>query len=146
MRLSKMAAEFYGNLAKNLEANRESLPQYLQELIHGARLNYEFSQAGEDRIFRGAPAVIIVHANAENTSAAENCHYAVANIIMTAHAMGLASTISGYLVGAVPHSPELAKEIKMSEGNQVFGCVAVGYQKTKYLKMPPRNRAKVEWI
>lgn len=146
MKLSKMAAEFYGNLAKNLEANKESLPQYLQDLIHGARLNYDFSTAGKDRIFRGAPAVIIVHADTSNASSAENCHYAVANIIMTAHAMGLGSTISGYLVGAVPHFPELAEEIKMPEGNQVFGCVAVGYRKTKYLKMPPRNEAKVEWL
>ncbi|MBN1572143.1 MAG: nitroreductase family protein [Deltaproteobacteria bacterium] len=146
MRLSKITSEFYGKMADALEGNRESLPEYLKGLLHGARLNYEFSRAGKDRIFRGAPAVIVVHADPTNPSAAENCHYAVSYIVMMAKGMGLGATIIGYFVGAAPHSPEIVKEIGVPEGNQVFGCVAVGYQKSKYLKMPARNRAKVEWL
>ena len=144
-KLSKITSEFFGTMAKNLEANRESLPEYLQGLIHGAKLNYEFSQAGKDRIFRGAPAVIITHGGTANPSITENCHYAVANIVMMAHSMGLGATIIGYLVGAAPHSPEIMKQLKIPEGNQVYGCVALGYPKRKYLKMPTRNSAAVEW-
>ncbi len=144
-RLSKITAEFYGKMADTLEENRDNLPEYLKELLHGARLNYEFSRAGKDRIFRGAPALVIVHADPTNPSAAENCHYAVAYMVLMAHGMGLGATIIGYLVGAVPHSPEIQKEIRLPGGNQVFGCVAVGYKKRRYFKMPARNPALVEW-
>jgi nitroreductase/NAD-dependent dihydropyrimidine dehydrogenase PreA subunit len=144
--LSKITAEFYGRMAESLEPNRESLPEYLKGLLHGARLNYEFYLEGKDRIFRGAPSVIVIHADPANPSAAENCHYAAAYISLMAKGMGLGATIIGYFTGAAPHSPEIVKEAGVPEGNQVFACVAVGYHRRKYLKVPARKPARVEWL
>ena len=66
-----------------------NLPPWLQTHMRGFRLNWEYYQQGKDRIFRDAPALIFIHAPSENVLSAQNCHLAMAHIILQAAAMGL---------------------------------------------------------
>jgi NAD-dependent dihydropyrimidine dehydrogenase PreA subunit len=87
--LASRTAVFFGNLYKMLSAPGVNLPPWLQTHMRGIRLNWEYYQAGKDRIFRNAPALIIIHAQAENSSSAQNCHLSMAHIMLQAQAMGL---------------------------------------------------------
>jgi nitroreductase len=70
-KLSRMAARFFDRFARELEASPE--PSFYKKMIHEFRLDYEFSLQGKDRIFRGAPVVILLHSPAEVGSSIDNC-------------------------------------------------------------------------
>ncbi len=145
-KLSKIAATFYGNMVKTLEASKAPIPFYLKQMMYGFRLNHQFSLQGKDRIFRGAPVVILLHASAENASSQDNCHYALFHMVIMAHALGLGTCINRYFVAAAENVPEIPKELNMPEGHKIYGCVTLGFPKHKFHKLPPREPPKVKWI
>jgi nitroreductase len=144
--LSRMAAEFFGNLAQTLEASRDSLPEFLREMIYGFRLNHEFSRQGRDRVFRGAPNVILVHASTENMTSPDNCLYAVFHMVMMAHAMGIGTCINRYFVAAAERVAEIPRLLEIPEGNKIMGCLTLGFPRHGHHRLPPRNLPQVRWM
>jgi nitroreductase/NAD-dependent dihydropyrimidine dehydrogenase PreA subunit len=143
--LAKRTAIFYGNLHKMLSAPGVSLPPWLQSHMRGFRLNWEYYQKGKDRIFRNAPAVIIVHAPAENTSSAQNCHLAMAHIMIQAQAMGLGTCIIGYFLTAAERDPSIIKELDIPENDKIFTCCTVGYPALAFRRLVQRKPPAVRW-
>ncbi len=144
--LGQKTAVFYGNLYKMFSAPGVERPPWLESHMRGFRLNWEYLQAGKDRIFRDAPALIIVHAPAENASSAQNCHLAMAHIILQAHASGLGTCIVGYFINAVDRDPSIMQDLKIPAGEKVFTCCTVGYPLIKFRKMVGRRAPVVRWI
>lgn len=144
--LAQRTAVFYGNLYKMLSAPGVNIPPWLQTHMRGFRLNWEYYQAGKDRIFRDAPALIIIHALAENSSSAQNCHLAMAHIMLQAHAMGLGTCINGYFIGAAERDPSIVKELEIPEENKIFTCCTVGYPVLKFRKLVQRKPPSVRWL
>jgi nitroreductase/NAD-dependent dihydropyrimidine dehydrogenase PreA subunit len=143
-KLSQMAAGFYGNLFKELEASQE--PSYLKTMMYDYRMNYEFSLQGKDRIFRGAPVVIFVHAPAAVFSSVDNCLYAVFHMVLMAQTLGLNTCLNRIFINAADRVPEIPKELGVPTGNKIFGCVTVGFPKQEFYRLPPRRPAKVKWL
>jgi nitroreductase/NAD-dependent dihydropyrimidine dehydrogenase PreA subunit len=144
--LAQRTAVFYGNLYKLLSAPGVSLPPWLQTHMRGFRLNWEYYQAGKDRIFRNAPALIVIHALAENTSSAQNCHLAMAHIMLQAHALGLGTCINGYFTTAAERDPSIVKELEVPKENKIFTCCTVGYPVLKFRKLVQRKPPSVRWL
>jgi nitroreductase/NAD-dependent dihydropyrimidine dehydrogenase PreA subunit len=144
--LAGRTAVFFGNLHKMLSAPGVTLPPWLQTHMRGFRLNWEWHQAGKDRIFRNAPALIVVHALAENASAAQNCHLAMSHIMLQAHAMGLGACIIGYFLTAAERDPSIVKELEIPEENKIFTCCTVGYPVLKFRKLVQRRPPSVRWL
>ncbi len=144
--LAKRTAIFYGNLYQMLSAPGGSLPPWLQNHMRGFRLNWEYYQKGKDRIFRNAPALIIVHAPAENASSAQNCHLAMAHIIIQAQAMGLGTCIIGYFLTAAERDPSIIKELNIPEHNKIFTCCTVGYPALAFRRLVQRKPPAVRWM
>jgi nitroreductase/NAD-dependent dihydropyrimidine dehydrogenase PreA subunit len=145
-KLSGLAAEFYGNLADMVEKAPEGFPPTVRDMVHSFRLNYEFFKAGKDRIFRGAPAVCLVHAPADNPSAIDNCLYAAFHVVLTAHSMGLGSCINRYFVSAAEYLPAVGEALALPAGNRIYGCVTLGWPAHDYVKMPARNEPTVTFV
>jgi nitroreductase/NAD-dependent dihydropyrimidine dehydrogenase PreA subunit len=143
-KISKMAATYFGGYAKELEASPE--PDFYKALIREFRMDYEFSLQGKERIFRGAPVVILVHAPGEVGSSIDNCLYAIFHMVMMAETLGLGTCINRRFILATQKAPEISKELEIPAGNKIFGCVTVGFPKYKHHKLPPRKPAKVKWI
>jgi nitroreductase len=144
-RLSKAAANFlFHNFIKEVESSPESNP--LKRMIPEFRMDYEFSLQGRDRIFRGAPVVILAHAPAEISSSVDNCLYAIFHMVMAAETLGLGTCLNRRFLLAAERSPEIAGELPLPAGHKIFGCVTVGFPKLRFHKMPPRNPAKVKWL
>ena len=144
--LSQKLAIHYGNLAKELEASGDGIPYYLKKALYSFRKNYEYFLQGKDRIFRGAPVVIVVHASADNPEAIDNSIYALFHMILMAEALGLGTCINGFLIRATERAPELLKELAIPEGHKVYGCITVGFPKSKFHRFPPRRPPKVRWM
>ena len=144
--LARRTAVFFGNLHRMLSAPGVDLPPWLQTHMRGFLLNWEWHREGKDRIFRDAPALIIVHALAENVSAAQNCHLAMAHIMLQAHAMGLGTCIIGYFIGAAERDPSIVKELEIPKENKIFTCCTVGYPVLKFRKLVQRKPPSVRWM
>jgi len=144
--LANRTAIFYGNLHKMLSAPGVCLPPWLQSHMRGFRLNWEYYQRGKDRIFRDAPALIIVHAPTENASSAQNCHLAMAHIIIQAQAMGLGTCIIGYFLTAAERDPSIIKELGISENEKIFTCCTVGYPALAFRRLVQRKPPVVRWM
>ena len=143
--LAARTAVFSGNLHKLLSAPGVDLPPWLQTHMRGIRLNWEYYQAGKDRIFRNAPALIIIHALAENASSAQNCHLAMAHIMLQAQAMGLGTCIVGYFLTAAERDPSIIKELQIPKENKIFTCCTVGYPVLKFKRLVQRKPPAVRW-
>ena len=144
--LAGRTATFFGNLYRELSAPGVNLSPWFQTRMRGFRLNWEYHQAGKDRIFRNAPALIVIHAPSENTSAAQNCHLAMSHILFQAHAMGLGTCIIGYFVTAAERDPSIVKELEIPKENKIFTCCTVGYPVLKFRKLVQRKPPSVRWL
>ena len=144
-KLSRVSAHFfYHDFIKQVEASAEL--NHLKRMIPEFRLDYEFSLQGRDRIFRGAPVVILIHASAAIPASVDNCLYAVFHIVMMAESLGLGTCLNRRFILAAERSPEIARELPLPAGHKIFGCVTVGFPKLRFHKMPPRNPPKVKWL
>ncbi|MGC8810982.1 MAG: nitroreductase family protein [bacterium] len=144
--LAERTAIFFGNLYKMLSAPGLEIPPWLAAHMRGFRLNYEYYQQGKDRIFRNAPALIIIHAPAANVSSAQNCHLAMAHIMLQAQALGLGTCIIGYFITAAERDPSIIKELEIPKDHKIFTCCTVGYPALVFKKLVPRNPPKVRWF
>jgi nitroreductase/NAD-dependent dihydropyrimidine dehydrogenase PreA subunit len=144
--LSKMAAQFFKNAYTMIEAQGDDAPPLLREMKHGFRLNFEFSEAGKDRIFRGAPTVILFAGPAGNPTSIDNCLYTLFHMVMMAHALGLGTCINRYFITALDHAPEIVGELDIPAGKKLFACLTVGYPGQTYLKLPQRKKPSVTWM
>jgi len=144
-RLSGLAAEFFGGLAGMMEENPGAFDEKLLGFQFGFKMAHEFHTQGKDRIFRGAPVVILTCGEKSESSAAHNCYNALFHIVLMAEALGLGSCINGYFPGAAPHVPEIGEILAIPEDHELFGCVTVGYPVRKFKKIPVRQEADVTW-
>ena len=144
--LAKRTAFFYGNLYKMLSAPEVQLPPWLQTHMRGFRLNWEYYQQGKDRIFRDAPAVIFIHAPSENVLSAQNCHLAMAHIILRAAAMGLGTCINGYFLSAAERDPSIIRELEIPKENKIYTCCTVGYPALNFRRLVQRKPPAVRWL
>ena len=101
--------------------------------------------AGRDRLFFDAPAVIVIHAPKHEVTPQEACDYAAFMITLMAAAQGLGSCITAYASMALQALPDLARETGIPEGNEVYAVVVVGHPAEEYGLVPPRKAVAVEW-
>jgi nitroreductase len=144
--LASRTAVFYGNLYRMLRAPGVTLPPWVQAHMRGFRLNWEYYQAGKDRIFRNAPALMVIHALSENSSSAQNCHLAMAHIMLQAQAMGLGTCIIGYFITAAERDPSIAEELEIPKENKIFTCCTVGYPVLKFRRLVQRKPPAIRWL
>jgi nitroreductase len=112
----------------------------------GVSIKLGIYQQGKDRIFRNAPALILIHASAENVSSAQNCHLAMAHIMLQAKAMGVGTCIIGYLITAAERDPSIIKGLDIPQNNRIFTCCTVGYPKLTFRKWVQRKPPTVRWL
>ena len=101
--------------------------------------------AGEERICRGAPHVIVVHGDKDYGFGAEDGALALSYLELFAPTLGLGSCWGGYFYSAVNAYPPLFEALDLPSGHRAFGAVMVGYAMLKYQRLPLRNEARVNW-
>jgi len=101
---------------------------------------------GFERVCRGAPHVIVAHADKNWGFGAEDTALALSYLELYAPVMGLGSCWAGYFYMAVNAHPPLFEALKLPAKHKTFGAVMVGYPKFRYHRLAPRKPPKVTWM
>jgi nitroreductase/NAD-dependent dihydropyrimidine dehydrogenase PreA subunit len=102
-------------------------------------------EAGNDRICRGAPHVIVAHAPKDERTATAGCTISLTYLELATLSFGLGACWAGYFNVAANSWPPMAEALDLPEGHVSFGALMVGYPKFKYQRMPLRNEPKISW-
>jgi nitroreductase len=102
-------------------------------------------ERGVDIIFRGAPAVIVAHAQEGNFSAPTSCTIALTYLELAATGLGLGGCWAGYFMKAANQYPPLFQALALPEGHRCHGAMMVGYPKLQYHRLPLRNAPAITW-
>ena len=86
-------------------------------------------RGGRDRLFHGAPAVIVVAARRLASCPAEDALLATQNILLAAHTLGLGSCLIGFAVEAMRNDPGIATALVIPPEEQVHAVIALGWPK-----------------
>ena len=103
-------------------------------------------EAGQDRIFRGAPAVVATHAPDTSSLPREDCVIALTYLELAAFSLGLGTCWLGYLMLAARDHPPLKTALDLPPGHEVHGAMVIGHPRYGYHRLPPREEAKVVWL
>ncbi len=102
-------------------------------------------EQGNDVILRGAPALIVAHAEKDNRMAPASCTIALTYLELAATGMGLGCCWAGYFNSAASTYGPMKEALALSDGHQPFGAMMVGYPKFQYKRLPQRRAAKITW-
>ena len=102
-------------------------------------------EAGNERICRGAPHVIVAHAPEEERTAPVACAIALSYLELAAPSFGLGACWAGYFKEAASMWPPMQEALGLPEGHITFGAMMVGYPKFGYQRLPLRNEAQIIW-
>jgi len=100
---------------------------------------------GEDRICRGAPHVIVAHADGALSRSQSSCTIALTYLELAAFSKGLGACWAGFFTRAANLYPPMTEALNLQEDHQVFGAMLVGYPHHRYYRIPLRKEAAVTW-
>ena len=102
--------------------------------------------AGRDRLFFGAPAVIVIHADAGEVLPESACAFATLILSLMAETLGLGTCITAYASEALRALPDLRASLGLPASHQVYYVLTVGYPAENYRLIPSRKPAQVDWL
>jgi nitroreductase len=102
-------------------------------------------EKGDERICRGAPHVIVAHADKNWGFGAEDCALALSLLDLYATSIGLGACWGGYFYSATNAYQPLSEALGVPADHRACGAMMVGYPKFKYQRIPLRNQAVVSW-
>ncbi|MFA6451131.1 MAG: nitroreductase family protein, partial [bacterium] len=101
---------------------------------------------GRDMILRGAPHIVVVHSDKSMPMSQGSCTIAASYLELAAYGFGIGACWAGFFAVAAASYPPLVAELNLPKNNQVFGAMMIGAPKYSYLRIPPRNPAKISWL
>ena len=99
------------------------------------------STIDDNFFFKKAPLIIVVSGKG-NTSACLASSY----MELMAESLGLGVLYSGFFVAAAKLNPKIGAMLKLEKGYKPVTTLVIGYPDVKYERIPPRNKAKVNYI
>jgi nitroreductase/ferredoxin len=99
-----------------------------------------------DRLFHGAPAVILIGTSPGASCPKEDALLAAGNILLGAHTMGLGTCLIGYVVAPMAADRSIQKKLGIPESETVHAAVALGYPRETYQRITGRKRPVIRMI
>lgn len=99
-----------------------------------------------DRLFHGAPAVILIGSSPGASCPKEDALLAAGNILLGAHTMGLGTCLIGYVVAPMAADRSIQKKLGIPASETIHAAVALGYPKETYQRITGRKRPVIRMI
>jgi nitroreductase/NAD-dependent dihydropyrimidine dehydrogenase PreA subunit len=116
----------------------------LARAMHFDRL-VEAWDDGLDRVLRGAPHLIVAHADASLRASQPACIIALTYLELAIYAERLAACWAGYFNAAANSYEPMQEALALPTGHQSFGALMVGHPKYAYHRVPLRSEPRIEW-
>ncbi len=100
---------------------------------------------GNDRLFYGAPAVIVAFASGLSHIALASCNLAAMEILLACETNGLGACYNGYALTALTRDRKIRRQAGIPSGYTPGAVIAIGYPKHGFVKIPPRRKRRVLW-
>ena len=101
--------------------------------------------AGNDKICRDAPHLIVAYASQQEPTAPAACLIALSHLEIAALPFGLGTCWAGYVMMAAAQSPAVAAALDLPAGHAVHGAMMIGYPRFAYPRVPARRPANLRW-
>lgn len=139
-RTNRMAKSFF--LRKVLKlAGKWELDEYYNEHYDRVKQALEaWEHNGEDLLFHGAPAVIVMGSAPGASCPMEDALLASQNILLGAHAMGLGTCMIGYAVKAMQVDRSITESLNIPSEESVHALITVGFPDETYIRFPGRKK------
>ncbi|MFZ5810644.1 MAG: nitroreductase family protein [Thermodesulfobacteriota bacterium] len=145
-RLNRTAANPLIRLFMRLVGRRDLDEYYREHFASVEKALEDWDRDGTDRLFYGAPAVIVVTSRPGASCPAEDALLAAQNMLLAAHAMGLGTCLVGYAVAAMGHDPAIKAGLDIERRETVYAVIALGYPKEAYARVAGRKRPPVRFF
>ena len=120
---------------------KDVLGEYYREYYETVKLGIkEFDETGVDRLFHGAPALILIGMQPGASCPCEDALLASQNILLAAHSMGYGTCLVGFLVEAIKNDPKIKKLIGIPKEEKVYAAIAIGRTKEIYKRLAQRKK------
>ncbi|MBN1426845.1 MAG: nitroreductase family protein [Anaerolineae bacterium] len=128
-------------------AGREKFNVIRQHMVPLMKTRLPDLKAGtEDTITRGAPAMILFHANRDAENYRADAYIALTYGFLAAHALGLGGSAMDIIPPAIERSKELRAMFAIPDTNEVVASMIVGYPKYRYQRAIKRDLHSVTWL
>jgi nitroreductase/NAD-dependent dihydropyrimidine dehydrogenase PreA subunit len=139
--------EKLNRLAANPFARALSVVFMGKKLINYYNNNYqsvtraiEEARQGKDRLFHGAPALIIIHNDSIGSTPLLDPQYAAYALTLVAHTMGLGTCFIGYATESLNRVKKLKKLVNVPESHTVHAVLTVGYPSAVFVRPTLRKK------
>lgn len=99
-----------------------------------------------DRITRGAPALLILHADKGAEEHTDNSLIYATYLMLAIHSLGLGGTMNGIIPAAINKDKKIKQIYNIPEQHEATISIMFGYPKYKYQKIVKREAKKINWI
>ena len=144
-RLNRIAENHLIRLGLKLLGRTQLENYYREHYLSVREALAEWKKSGRDRLFHGAPAVIIVGSEADASCPMEDALMATQNILLGAHSMGLGTCLVGFAVAAMQKDPSIKGAVNIPTDEPVYAVVAVGHPNESYIRSAGRKKPLVRW-
>lgn len=100
----------------------------------------EWYGSGNDPLFHGSTAAILVGSKPGASCPAEDALLATQNILLAAHSMGLGSCLIGYAVAAMKKDRSIQRSIGIPAEEEIHAVIALGYPDEAYQRITGRKK------
>jgi len=99
-----------------------------------------WTDEGQDTLFHGAPAAILIGGKKEASSPSEDAILASQNIMLAAHSLGLGTCMIGFAVEAIRRDRRIRKILALPDDETIFAVLALGHPAERYAKGALRKK------
>jgi nitroreductase/NAD-dependent dihydropyrimidine dehydrogenase PreA subunit len=126
---------------------RGQLYDYYRDYYDSVRQGLEdWETRGRDRLFHGAPAVVVVASAPGASCPKEDALLATQNLLLAAHSMGLGTCLVGFAVSALENDPALKAVVRIPDAETVHAVIAIGYPEEVYERWTGRRPATLRIV
>jgi nitroreductase/ferredoxin len=127
-------------------AGAKTLDHYYRNYYESVKTAIEQMETeNRDRLFHGAPAVILIGSSPGGSCPKEDALLAAGNILLGAHTMGLGTCLIGYVVAPMAADGSIQKKLGIPASETIHAAVAIGYPKETYQRITGRKRPVIRF-
>jgi nitroreductase/NAD-dependent dihydropyrimidine dehydrogenase PreA subunit len=103
-------------------------------------------EANNNTFLRGAPVLVITHANTEVQGIASiDSATALGYLDLAANSFGLGTCWAGLIFIMANSFPPIKTALALPDNHATYGCMMLGYNKHKYQRIPVRKEPPIIW-